>query len=136
MSSNILSLYKSFSSATRISYKFFTNLSIVKLEILRDHSTIFRTATGLFHKNTILKNFVIFTGKHLCLSFFFNAMWVCNFIKKRLQHQYFLVNIAKLARTFILKNIYKQILLHLRKVFSKNFFSSNFLHHFFTVFRS
>ena len=26
----------------------------------------------VFHKKAILKNFVIFTGKHLCWNFFFN----------------------------------------------------------------
>ena len=34
-----------------------------------------------------------------------------NFIKMRLQHRYFFVNIAKLLRRTILKNICKQLLL-------------------------
>ena len=38
-----------------------------------------------------LKNFEKFTGKHLCLSFFF--------IKKRLQYMCFPVNFAKILRT-------------------------------------
>ena len=35
----------------------------------------------------------------------------CNFIKMRLQHRYFFVNIAKLLRRTILKNICQQLLL-------------------------
>ena len=48
----------------------------------------------VFHKKAILKNFAIFTGKHLCWNFFFN--------KKRLE---------KFLRTLILKNICKRLLL-------------------------
>ena len=39
----------------------------------------------LFYKKAILKNFGIFTGKHLCWSLFFNktaGLQSCNFIKK------------------------------------------------------
>ena len=52
----------------------------------------------------VLKSFAIFTGKHLCWSFFFN------FIKKRLQHRHF--TIAKLLKVAILKNIYVRLLLN------------------------
>ena len=48
-------------------------------------------------KIAVLKNFATFTGKHL---------QACNFIKKRLQHRCFPVNIAKFLRRPILKNIY------------------------------
>ena len=41
----------------------------------------------------VLQNFAISTGKHLCWSLFLN------FIKKRLQHRRFPVNIAKFLRT-------------------------------------
>ena len=54
-----------------------------------------------------LKNFAIFTGKHLCLSLF-NKVFL---IKKRLQHKCFPVNIVKFLRTPILKNIFIQLLL-------------------------
>ena len=70
----------------------------------------------VFHKKAILKYFVIFTGKHLCWSLFFNKVsshQACNLIKKGLQQKYFLVNIRKLIRTPILKNICEQ--LHLKK---------------------
>ena len=47
----------------------------------------------------ILKNFAIFTGEHLCWTLFLMrpetfSLKACNFIKKRLQHRYFLVNIV------------------------------------------
>ena len=65
------------------------------------------------HKKSILKNFVIFTGKH-CWGLFFikvTGLQASNCIKKGL-NTYFLVNIGKLIRTPILKNICKQLLLH------------------------
>ena len=39
------------------------------------------------------------------------GLQICNFIKKRLQHKCFSVNIVKFLRTFILKNTYEQPLL-------------------------
>ena len=56
----------------------------------------------LFFKISALKNFAIFTRKHLFWSLFFNKvadLKVCNFIKKRLQHRRFPVNIARFSRT-------------------------------------
>ena len=44
----------------------------------------------MFYKIDALKNLAIFTGKHLCWSFFLR-----NFIKKILQHRCFPVNIVK-----------------------------------------
>ena len=55
----------------------------------------------MFLKIVVLKYFAIFTGKHLCWSLFFNkvtGLKTCNFIKKRLQHRCFPVNIAKFLR--------------------------------------
>ena len=66
-----------------------------------------------FWKKAVLKNFVNFTGKHLCWSHL-SVTWgskACNFIKKRLQHRCFPVKFAKLLRTLILKNICKRFLL-------------------------
>ena len=40
------------------------------------------------------------------------ALQACNFIKKRLQHRCFAVNIAKFLRTLILKKICERLLLH------------------------
>ena len=39
-------------------------------------------------------------------------MKVCNFIKKRLQHRCFPVNIAKLLKTLVSKNIYERLFLY------------------------
>ena len=49
----------------------------------------------------------IFTGKHLCQCHLNKVIGLeaCDFIKKRLQHRCFPVNIAKFLRTAILKNI-------------------------------
>ena len=49
-----------------------------------------------FMKKAVLKYFAIFTGK----------LQACNFIEKRLQRSCFPLNIAKLLKTPILKNIY------------------------------
>ena len=46
----------------------------------------------VFCEKNVFKNFAIFTGKHLCWSLFFN------FIKKKLQHECFPVNIVKFSR--------------------------------------
>ena len=66
----------------------------------------------MFFKIGVLKNVAIFAGKAPVLELLFNkvGLEVCNFIKKRLQHRCFLVNIAKFLRTFILKNILKGLL--------------------------
>ena len=60
-------------------------------------------------EKTSLKNFAIFTGKHLCRSLFLIKLqinFLINFIKKRLQHRCFSVNIDKFLITPILKNIW------------------------------
>ena len=65
-------------------------------------------------KKTLLKNFAMFTGKHLCWNLCFNknaGLQTCNFIKKRLQHRCFLDNTAKFLRTAILRNICERLLL-------------------------
>ena len=58
-----------------------------------------------------LKDFVIFTGKHLCWSLFLIKLQACKFIEKRLQHWCFVLNVKKFSRTPILKNIREQLLL-------------------------
>ena len=60
--------------------------------------------TEVFYKKAVLKYFAIFTGKHLC--------WSLKFIKMRLQHRCFPVNIAKFLRAPILKNICERLLLN------------------------
>ena len=47
----------------------------------------------VFRKKAVLKNFAIFTGKHLCCNLFFNknaGLQGPSFIKKRLEHRCFL----------------------------------------------
>ena len=44
-------------------------------------------------KKSVLKNFAKFTGKHMCWIPFFLSLQACNFIKKRLQHRRFPVNL-------------------------------------------
>ena len=46
----------------------------------------------------------------------------CNCIKKRLQHRCFTVNIPKLIRVSILKNICEQLLLNLYKISNNSAF--------------
>ena len=56
-----------------------------------------------------LKNFKIFTGKHLCWSPFFDKVagfQARNFIKKRLQRKCFPLNIAKSLRTAFKKHLW------------------------------
>ena len=124
-------------SCLHLLHNIFTNLSRLWIllhkyfsswEILRNYSTIFRSShRRCFIKKAILKHFVLFTGKRLCRGLFFNkdaGHQPCNFIKKRLQHKYFLVNIRKFIRIPILKNISKQ--LPCWKVFYKNVFQIRF----------
>ena len=89
-----------------------------------NYSTIFRSIhRRYFMKKAIIKHFVIFTGKHLYRALFFNKVaghQSCNFIKKRLQHRYYLANIRKFIRRTILKNISER--LHCWKVFCENVF--------------
>ena len=64
------------------------------------------------------KNFAKFTGKLVSWSLFFiklQGMKFCNFIKKRLQHRCFLVNIVKLLRTAV----FLEHLRCLKSVFSR-----------------
>ena len=64
----------------------------------------------VFCKKGVLKNFTIFTRKHLCWSLF--GVFGVNFIKKWLQHRYNPVNITKYLRTPILNNIWERLFLN------------------------
>ena len=59
----------------------------------------------------VLKNFVIFTGKHLCWSLFLIKLQAYKFIEKRLQNWCFPLHVRKFLRTSILKNISEGLLL-------------------------
>ena len=68
----------------------------------------------MFHKKAVLKNFAIFTGRHLCWNLLLNknaGLQGPSFIKKRLEHRCFFANIEKFLRTPILKNICERLLL-------------------------
>ena len=47
----------------------------------------------------VLKNFVIFTGEHLCWSLLLTKLQACKFIEKRLQHWCFPLHVKKFPRT-------------------------------------
>ena len=56
----------------------------------------------VFYKKGVLRNFIKFTGKHLCQSLFFNkgaGLRPATLLKKRLWHRCFPVNFEKLLRT-------------------------------------
>ena len=100
--------------------KFFcTNIFQVELEILRNSPTIFRSSHCSHSiKKAILKDFVRFTGKHLCWSLFFNklaGLSPVTLLKRNSNTDVFFANIEKFGRSPILKNICEQ--LHFRKVF-------------------
>ena len=71
-------------------------------------SIIRNSLSQMFFKICVLKIFPVFTGKHLCWRLFLiklQAFQTYNFIKMRLQHRCFPVNIAQFLRTaFFLEN--------------------------------
>ena len=73
----------------------------------------------VFYKKSCSENVAIFSGKHLRWSLFLTKLQAhaCNFIKKRLQHRCFPVNIAKFLREPTLKNICERLLLYFTTVF-------------------
>ena len=69
----------------------------------------------VFFNKGILKNYAIFTGKHLCWSLFFLMFQACNFIKKSLQQRYFPVNFAKFFRTHFFREHLRWLLLSIHE---------------------
>ena len=75
-----------------------------------------------FVRKDVLKIFAIFAGK-LVLAAVLNKvaeLKTCNFIKKRLQHQCFPVNITKYLRTLIFKSICERLLRKIGSQILKN----------------
>ena len=73
----------------------------------RSRETIRSSRSQMLFKIGVLKNFSIFTRKHLCWILFLIKLqaWRPSFLlKKRLQHRFFPVNIAKFLRTAFLSN--------------------------------
>ena len=68
----------------------------------------------MFYKRTVLKNFVILTGKHPCRSLFFNigaGLLASKFIKKSLQQWCFPVKFAKFLVTLFFREHLRWLLL-------------------------
>ena len=75
---------------------FLANFSLLNKNLYRS------SRSQMFFEIGVLKNVAIFTGKHLCWSLFLmklQAFKAYNFIKKRLQHTCFPVNIGKYLRS-------------------------------------
>ena len=90
------------------------------------HTSRQKQSPKLFCKKAVLKNFAIFTGKHLCWCLFLIKLQdfrPVTFIKNRLQHRCFTVNIAKFSRTSILKNICERIVVAFECSFRRAGFS-------------
>ena len=97
-------------------YLDYTNI-FLKL-CLKYRDFIYRSRRSqMFFKIGVLKNFAIFTGKHLCWSLFLIQLQAqaqaCKFIRKRLQHRCFPVNIAKFLKTASFTEHLQWLLLHL-----------------------
>ena len=68
-------------------------------------TSIKSSRSKMFFKIGVLKNFAIFTGKHMCKSLFLIKLKACNFIKKRLQKVFCRTFLNLFLRTPILKSI-------------------------------
>ena len=100
-----------------LEYSFFFNclLTLTRFCVLADYRSSHQRC---FVEKGVLKNFVNFTAKHLCLSLFSIKLKTLagNFIKKRLQYRCFPMKFAKILRTPILKNICERLLLRLKNI--------------------
>ena len=84
------------------------------------YALFFRSSRSQIFKISVLKYFTIFTGKHLCWGLFNKVtdLKTCNFIKKRLQHRCFLVNITKFLLTaFLIEHFWWLLLLFISNAF-------------------
>ena len=75
---------------------------VIKEQINNNAVDMVRTSRPeVFCKKGVLRNFVKFTGKHLCQSFFFNkvaGLRPATLLKKKLWHRCFLVNFVRFLR--------------------------------------
>ena len=81
----------------------------------------------VFCKKGVLRNFVKFTGKHLCQGLLFNkvvGLRAATLLKKRLWHRCFPVNFVKLLRTPLSTEHLRWLLLY----FSSILLSQSFVH--------
>ena len=76
------------------SYYLVRSIRFGLLKVFKFWYILYRSSRSqMLFKKGVLKNFAIFSGKHLCWSLF-----LINFIKKRLQHRCFPANIVKFCR--------------------------------------
>ena len=84
----------------------------------------------VFYKESVLRNFTKFTGKHLCQSLFFNkvaCLRSATLSKKTLRYRCFPVNFVKLLRTPFLQNTSGRLLLSFEH--AQIFHISHFTYH-------
>ena len=75
----------------------------------------------------VLKDFVRFTGKHLCWSLFLIKLQACKSIEKRLKHWCFPLHVSKFLRTPILITLLFSNLF-VSDVFSQFFVNTKYIH--------
>ena len=91
---------------------------------LQFHLSPFRSSLPVvFCKKGVFKNFTKFTGKHLCLSLFFNKNTIKTLLKNRLWHRCFPVSFAKFLRTPFLIEHPRWLLLTIEFTIQQNYFS-------------
>ena len=95
-------------------------MNLIKLIKYGKYKNYLEAATG-----GVLKNLVIFTGKHLCWSHFLIKLQPCNYGKET-PTQVFSLHIRKFLKTPILKNISKRLLLIILLVQQFNCFPMSF----------
>ena len=84
-----------------------SSLPMLLVMLVADVAKGSNSRSQMFFKTDVLKNFAIFTGKHLCWNLFLIKFqnWRPAFLfKKKLQHRCFSVNIAKFSITAFLLN--------------------------------
>ena len=101
---------------------------------LEDATQIRSSLPEVFCKKDVLRNFIKFTGKHLCYSLFFNkvagqslffnkvaglrpAVW----LKRRLWHRCFSVNFSKFLRILFLTKHLRLLLLQIMEIVFEHF---------------
>ena len=106
--------------------------------LLNGYIMVFHTSRSSHQRYSVkkgtLRNFVKFTGKHLCQRLFFNkvaGLRPATLLKKSLWHRCFPVNSAKFLRTPFLQNTFGRLILYFnrteRHLTMENFFTKVFL---------
>ena len=89
-----------------------------------EHLSLELATRGVLQKKSVLRNFIKFTGKHLCQRLFCSevaGLRPATLLKKRLWHSCFPVNFAKFLRTPFLQSTSGSCFYILRKQFSCNY---------------